>query len=139
MTKKPGGRTAFLAIGLVTGLSVLGLSGPSLAGPADAPAANAAVTAPANAFDSQAAPVGQTTGTDQLSESDRAARADDVREPVVVTQQQAETAAAPAPRAAPVVAGSQNATWDETSLIGKIFIGFGALLTIASAARMFMA
>jgi hypothetical protein len=37
------------------------------------------------------------------------------------------------------VAGSQNATWDETSLIGKIFIGFGALLTIASAARMFMA
>ena len=39
----------------------------------------------------------------------------------------------------PVVAGSQNATWDETSLIGKLFIGFGALLTVASAARMFMA
>ena len=44
-----------------------------------------------------------------------------------------------APRANPVAAGSQNATWDGTSLIGKLFIGFGALLTIASAARMFMA
>ena len=44
---------------------------------------------------------------------------------------------------APVVAGSaassSDSTWDQTSLIGKIFIGFGALLTMASAARMFMA
>ena len=49
--------------------------------------------------------------------------------------------AAPAnPPAAPVTASSQeNSTWDQTSLIGKIFIGFGALLTMASAARMFMA
>jgi hypothetical protein len=44
------------------------------------------------------------------------------------------------PPAPPVVANSQeSSTWDETSLIGKIFIGFGALLTMASAARMFMA
>ncbi len=45
------------------------------------------------------------------------------------------------PPAAPVAAaGSQESSnWDETSLIGKIFIGFGALLTMASAARMFMA
>jgi len=44
------------------------------------------------------------------------------------------------PPAAPVVAGNQeNSSWDQTSLIGKIFIGFGALLTVASAARMFMA
>ena len=34
---------------------------------------------------------------------------------------------------------TENSTWDQTSLIGKIFIGFGALLTMASAARMFMA
>jgi hypothetical protein len=40
----------------------------------------------------------------------------------------------------PVTASSQeSSTWDQTSLIGKIFIGFGALLTMASAARMFMA
>jgi len=36
-------------------------------------------------------------------------------------------------------AGQESSTWDRTSLIGKIFIGFGALLTMASAARMFMA
>ena len=41
---------------------------------------------------------------------------------------------------APVVASSHDSsTWDQTSLIGKIFIGFGVLLTMASAARMFMA
>lgn len=41
---------------------------------------------------------------------------------------------------APVVANNrESSTWDQTSLIGKIFIGFGALLTAASAARMFMA
>jgi hypothetical protein len=42
----------------------------------------------------------------------------------------------PAPAAA---ATSENSVWDQTSLIGKIFIGFGALLTMASAARMFIA
>ena len=45
-----------------------------------------------------------------------------------------------APPVAPVTAGiNQSTTWDQTSLIGKIFIAFGALLTMASAARMFMA
>jgi hypothetical protein len=34
---------------------------------------------------------------------------------------------------------SESSIWDQTSLIGKIFIGFGALLTMASAARMFIA
>jgi hypothetical protein len=32
----------------------------------------------------------------------------------------------------------ESSVWDHTSLIGKIFIGFGALLTMASAARMFI-
>jgi hypothetical protein len=40
---------------------------------------------------------------------------------------------------APAPSATEHSIWDETSLIGKIFIGFGALLTIASAARMFMA
>jgi hypothetical protein len=35
--------------------------------------------------------------------------------------------------------GNGNTTWDRTSLIGKIFIGFGVLLTMASAVRMFIA
>jgi hypothetical protein len=50
------------------------------------------------------------------------------------------SAEAPSAAAAPVVAGSkEDSSWDQTSLIGKIFIAFGALLTMASAARMFMA
>ena len=48
-------------------------------------------------------------------------------------------AEAPAAREAPMPSTTEHSIWDETSLIGKIFIGFGALLTIASAARMFMA
>jgi hypothetical protein len=135
MTKKLSGRTAFI---LVIGL-LMGASYPSFAGAADAQP-DTAVTAQLNsagnssgnpAADAQAAPAAQTPEPGTVG----AATNDDVRQPVVVTQQ-AEPAA---PRAHPVVAGSQNATWDETSLIGKIFIGFGALLTIASAARMFMA
>jgi hypothetical protein len=40
----------------------------------------------------------------------------------------------------PLATGTdETSVWDKTSLIGKIFIGFGALLTMASAARMFMA
>jgi hypothetical protein len=37
------------------------------------------------------------------------------------------------------VTASDNSTWNHTSLIGKIFIAFGGLLTLGSAARMFMA
>ncbi len=36
-------------------------------------------------------------------------------------------------------AASDSSAWNRTSLIGKIFIAFGGLLTIGSAARMFMA
>lgn len=34
---------------------------------------------------------------------------------------------------------SEDTTWNQASLIGKIFIAFGGVLTLASAARMFMA
>ena len=130
MTNKATGRAALiLAIGLLAGFA-----GPSWA--ADPQADAASVTAPSNPIDPQAAPAAQAAPSDQLNASDRAARPDDLNTPVIVTQSQPET---PVVRPSPVVAGSQNATWDETSLIGKIFIGFGALLTVASAARMFMA
>jgi hypothetical protein len=42
-------------------------------------------------------------------------------------------------RIADVAAASTDDPWSKTSLIGKIFIAFGGLLTLASAARMFMA
>ena len=132
MTNKATGRAAFiLAIGLLAGLA-----GPSWA--ADPQTDATGVTAPANQADpQQAAPADQAAPNDQLSASDRAAQPDDVKTPIVVTQSpQPDTSSV---RPSPVVAGSQNASWDETSLIGKIFIGFGTLLTVASAARMFMA
>jgi hypothetical protein len=44
------------------------------------------------------------------------------------------------PPAAPVTArADDNSIWEQTSLIGKIFMAFGVMLTMASAARMFMA
>ena len=39
----------------------------------------------------------------------------------------------------PEIASSDDNAWSQSSLIGKIFIAFGGLLTVASAARMFMA
>jgi hypothetical protein len=132
MTTKASGRAALI---LTVGM-VVGFAAPSYA--ADPSTDAASVTTSTNPADPQAGTAGQAAGSDQLSDADRAARQDDVKAPVIVTQSQNQPDAASV-RASPVVAGSQNATWDETSLIGKIFIGFGALLTVASAARMFMA
>jgi hypothetical protein len=40
---------------------------------------------------------------------------------------------------APVMTSTDDSTWGQTTLIGKIFIAFGSLLMLASAARMFTA
>jgi hypothetical protein len=84
-----------------------------------------------NLADDQPAAGIQLVSADQLNDVDRAS----------VPAAPAQMMAAAEPPAAPVVASSssESSTWDQTSLIGKIFIGFGALLTMASAARMFMA
>jgi hypothetical protein len=94
-------------------------------------------TAPDNAADAQPAADAQVVSADQLNDVDRALQ-ETARPALSLAMAAAE---APAPPAAPVAAASSNesSTWDQTSLIGKIFIGFGALLTMASAARMFMA
>ena len=64
---------------------------------------------------------------DQLNDVDRS------------LQEGGQSAAAAAnPQPAPETV-AESTVWDQTSMIGKIFIGFGALLTMASAARMFMA
>jgi hypothetical protein len=70
--------------------------------------------------------------SDQLSDADR------VPPQVPPSVHTVGIAPAQASAAEPVLAAS-NDDWDKTSLIGKIFIGFGALLTMASAARMLMA
>jgi len=88
----------------------------------------------ANLANVQVAADAQVVAADQLNEVDRALQESP---PATAAMASAEP---PVAATAPVTAGtSANSPWDETSLIGKIFIGFGALLTMASAARMFMA
>lgn len=75
----------------------------------------------------------QVVEADQLNDADKA-----LQEPAQPSQ--TTVAVAPTkPVATAKPAPSETSTWDQTSLIGKIFIAFGALLTVASAARMFMA
>jgi hypothetical protein len=94
-------------------------------------------TAPDNAADAQPGAETQVVSADQLNDVDRTLR--ETKRPAPTLAMAA--AEAPAAPAATVMAADSNesSTWDQTSLIGKIFIGFGALLTMASAARMFMA
>jgi hypothetical protein len=96
---------------------------------------------PNNPADAQPAAESQVVAPDQLNDVDRALHEANVPAPAAPIAIAA--AEPPVASAAPVVAGSaassSDSTWDKTSLIGKIFIGFGALLTMASAARMFMA
>jgi hypothetical protein len=73
--------------------------------------------------------------SDQLNDVDR-----ELQSQTAPPQPKQQTVAMVAPaKAAPVLASGDSSAWDQTSLIGKIFIAFGALLTMASAARMFMA
>ena len=81
-----------------------------------------------------APPAGETqiVAADQLNDVDRALQEGQ--------QPPAATADAPAEPVTPVtVSRDEGSSWDQASLIGKIFIAFGGLLTAASAARMFMA
>ena len=83
-----------------------------------------------NPTDTQPSAETQIVSADQLNDVDRALQES---KPIAATfaMASADTAA---------TAGSdESSTWDRTSLIGKIFIGLGVLLTMASAARMFMA
>jgi hypothetical protein len=109
--------------------------------PAGTPAGNArAMSARANDIlqTAEARPAADTqvVAADQLNDVDLALHEG---QPPAATMALA-SAEAPIAAAPPVMASSQeSSTWDQTSLIGKIFIAFGALLTMASAARMFMA
>ncbi len=78
----------------------------------------------------------QVVAADQLNEVDRTLQEQPANAQTTVALAPTKPVAAVAANAA---AANDTSTWDQTSLIGKIFIAFGALLTIASAARMFMA
>jgi hypothetical protein len=107
------------------------------AGNAKAMTARAATILQATPDNSAQAPADtQTVSADQLNDVDRALHENTQASPTMAMASADVPAAA-----APVMAASsqESSTWDQTSLIGKIFIAFGALLTMASAARMFMA
>ncbi|NOJ43451.1 hypothetical protein [Bradyrhizobium australiense] len=94
----------------------------------------AAVDKPADA-DAQADAT--VVASDQLNDVDRALQATPPEGSATQTVAMASTK--PASEDADQAANNDSSTLDKTSLIGKIFIAFGALLTMASAARMFMA
>jgi hypothetical protein len=78
----------------------------------------------------------QVVSADQLNDVDRSLHVSNAAQTTLATVSADAPAAA---TSAPATASNQSTTLDQTSLIGKIFMGFGALLTMASAARMFMA
>jgi hypothetical protein len=78
---------------------------------------------------------GQVVASDQLNDVDRALHEQTPVAPVAVASNDAQAMRS----ASTIMAANDHSVWDETSLIGKVFIAFGTLLTFASAARMFMA
>jgi hypothetical protein len=89
----------------------------------------------------QTQPDTQIVSADQLNDVDRALHPSSppasVPPAANLSMAAADIATTP-PTPSPSITKDGSA-WDQTSLIGKIFIGFGALLTMASAARMFIA
>ena len=77
---------------------------------------------------------GQMVTPDQLSDVDRALAGSAARATVGVAPTTRRIV-----RVAPIIVASPSDAWDQTSLIGKIFVGIGACLTLVSAARMFIA
>lgn len=71
---------------------------------------------------------------DELNEVDRSL-SDNNKQPTPSIAM-ASISTSPAPTA---TVSNNDSTWTQTSLIGKIFIAFGGLLTLASAARMLIA
>ena len=99
---------------------------------------NIVQNAPNNPADTQPAAESQVVAADQLNDVDRALHEGNApAAPLAMAS--AEPPVRRGARGGGSAASSSDSTWDKTSLIGKIFIGFGALLTMASAARMFMA
>lgn len=101
--------------------------------------ANARAQLPAST--NEAAASLEVATADQMNELDRALKETPAR---IDNQDIATTTIAPAPSVAPApavasVQASSHRPWDESSLVGKIFIAFGGVLTLASAARMLIA
>ncbi len=84
--------------------------------------------------DAEAPAEAGVVASDQLNSFDRSLSPSE--QPVALPSQTVVLASTSRPSSE---TANDSSTLDKTSLIGKIFIAFGALLTMASAARMFMA
>jgi hypothetical protein len=97
----------------------------------------------ASQSDPQAQPAAANTelvAADQLNDVDRAlSETGDDKDKAASATLAMAVAQAPAQTQAAAAVSNDDSAWSQTSLIGKIFIAFGGLLTLASAARMFMA
>lgn len=78
-------------------------------------------------------PAAQLVSVDQLSDADRSLAPEKIVAPEKPVVRLAKATIDP-----PEVVARNNSVWSETSFIGKVFIAFGGLLTMASAVRMFV-
>lgn len=85
--------------------------------------------------EAQAPASAEVVASDQLNDVDRALQETPSAAPQTVGAAPIKLASTGSVQAS----SETSSSWEQASLIGKIFIGFGALLTLASAARMFMA
>lgn len=102
--------------------------------PDDTPAADNA--APPASAPTAKAETGVVTA-DEVNEVDRAMAAQPAPTPMLALA--SVNAPEPVTTGQAASAGDDNSSWARASLIGKIFIGFGGLLTLASAIRMLIA
>ena len=106
------------------------------------PAVAAATTAQPSAGGQQANAPDAAAATDQSATDSTAAQQPDTVERSLATEQRPTDAATPAETAdatsVQAASSDQGSGWDKASIVGKIFIAAGTLLTLGSAARMFM-
>jgi len=88
---------------------------------------------PATADAEDGAKATEVVAADQLNELDRAA---ETQPPLTLAKATIDTPSAAEPTA---TVENSSKPWEQTSMIGKVFIALGGMLTLASAARMFMA
>lgn len=83
----------------------------------------------------------QLAAADQVNDIDRAAE-NEVKPPPPAAKPPSKPSSQTvmtSPQDARAAVASNDSTWDQTSFIGKLFVAFGGLLTLASAARLFIA
>ncbi|MET0971253.1 MAG: hypothetical protein ABWY18_18785 [Tardiphaga sp.] len=81
----------------------------------------------------------QVAASDQLNDLDRAAANQPAPAPLTLAKATIDPAIAAQEMAGQQSVSQDNSTWDRTSMIGKVFIALGGVLTMASAVRMFIA